>query len=38
MEEARGLIKHGKKAYKAEDFPNATGSTEKPPEVLPKNE
>ena len=36
MEEARDLIKHNKKAYKAEDFPNATGNKNKPPEVLPK--
>jgi len=36
MKEARELIKHNKKAYKAADFPNATGNTEKPPEVLPK--
>lgn len=36
MEEARDLIKHNKKAYVAKDYPNATGSTAKPPEVLPK--
>ena len=36
MEEARDLIKHNKKAYKALDFPNATGNTTKPPEVIPK--
>jgi len=36
MEEARELIKNNKKAYKAEDYPNATGSTEKPKEVIPK--
>ncbi len=30
MEEARHLIKENKKAYKAEDFPNATGTTAKP--------
>ncbi len=36
MEESRHLIETGKKAYKAEDFPNATGSTEKPPEVFKK--
>ncbi|MCF8068842.1 MAG: cytochrome c3 family protein [Desulfobacterales bacterium] len=35
MEEARELIEHGKPAYKAEDFPNATGSTEKPPMLFP---
>ena len=36
MEEARDLIKHNKKAYVAKDYPNATGSTVKPPEVRPK--
>lgn len=36
MEEARDLVKQNKKAYKAEDFPNATGSTAKPKEVIPK--
>ncbi len=36
MEEARELIKHNKKDYKAEDFPNATGSTVKPKELFPK--
>ncbi len=36
MEEANDLIKHNKKAYKAVDFPAATGSTEKPPEVFGK--
>ena len=30
MEEARELIAHNQKAYKAEDFPNATGTTTKP--------
>ena len=35
MEEAGELIEHNKKAYKAEDFPNATGDTTKPPEVFP---
>jgi len=34
MEEARDLIEHNRKAYKAVDFPNATGSTAKPPEVF----
>lgn len=34
MEDARDLIQHNKKAYKAEDYPNATGSTEKPKEVF----
>ena len=36
MEEARDSIKHNKKAYKATDFPNATGNTTKPPEVFGK--
>ena len=35
MEEARKLIEHGTKAYRAEDFPNATGNTQVPPEVAP---
>jgi hypothetical protein len=35
MEEARELIHENRKAYKAEDFPNATGSTETPAEVRP---
>jgi hypothetical protein len=35
MEEARELIKHNKKAYKAEDWPNATGNTIRPKEVFP---
>ncbi len=34
MEEADELIKHNKKAYVAKDFPGATGSTQKPPEVF----
>jgi hypothetical protein len=36
MEEARDLIKHNKKAYKAEDWPNATGNTTRPLELFPK--
>ncbi|MFC1488411.1 multiheme c-type cytochrome [Thermodesulfobacteriota bacterium] len=36
MEEARDLIKHNKKAYKATDFPNATGNTTPPGAVFPK--
>ena len=36
MELSRELIKHNKKAYKATDYPNATGNTNKPPEVLPR--
>ena len=35
MEEARALIAHGTKAYKAADFPNATGNVNVPPEVAP---
>jgi hypothetical protein len=38
MEEARDLIEHNKKAYKAPDFPNATGSTTVPPEAMPKSQ
>jgi hypothetical protein len=34
MEEARELLKHNKKAYKAEDFPNATGDTTRPKEIF----
>ncbi len=33
MEEANELLKHNKKAYKAEYFPNATGNTVKPKEI-----
>ncbi len=36
MEEANELIQHNKKAYVATDFPAATGSTQKPPEVFGK--
>lgn len=36
MEEANHLIKTGQKAYIAEDYPNATGSTVKPKEVFSK--
>ncbi len=36
MEEARDLIEHNKKAYKALDFPNATGNTTKPKEIFGK--
>jgi len=38
MEEARDLIKNNKKAYRAVDFPNATGNTKRPPEVMPRTE
>ncbi len=34
MEEAMHLIESNTKAYKADDFPNATGSTAKPSEVF----
>lgn len=34
MEEGTEMIKENRKAYKAENFPNATGSTVKPPEVF----
>lgn len=36
MEEARELIEKNEKAYKAKDFPNATGNTTKPVEVFGK--
>jgi len=36
MEEANELITHNKKAYKALDFPNATGNSTKPKEIPPK--
>jgi len=36
MEESRDLIEHNQKAYKAADFPNATGNTSKPTEVISK--
>jgi hypothetical protein len=34
MEEARHLIEHSKKAYKAPDHPNSTGNTTKPKELF----
>ena len=34
MEEANHLIETGQKAYVAEDFPNATGSTERPKAIF----
>jgi hypothetical protein len=37
MEKARHLIEHNKKAYKAEDFPNATGNTTRPAQVFGKS-
>lgn len=36
MEEARHLLETGRKAYRAGDFPNATGPTTKPAEVFGK--
>jgi len=36
MKESRHLIETNQKAYKAPDFPNATGSKTKPPEVFKK--
>ncbi|MDD2605865.1 MAG: multiheme c-type cytochrome [Desulfobacteraceae bacterium] len=36
MEEAGHLIETGEKAYVAKDFPNATGSTERPKAVFPQ--
>ncbi len=36
MEEANHLLKTGQKAYVAKNFPNATGSTERPKAVFPK--
>jgi hydroxylamine dehydrogenase len=36
MEKARDLIEHNKKAYKATDYPNATGNTTRPAEVFDK--
>jgi hypothetical protein len=38
MEEARDMIQHKKKAYKATDYPNATGSTTRPPEIFGNTE
>jgi hypothetical protein len=34
MQEARELLEHNKKAYKAPDFPNATGDTTRPKEIF----
>lgn len=34
MKEARALLEHGEKAYKATDFPNATGDTQKPEAIF----
>ncbi|MCF8026344.1 MAG: hydroxylamine oxidoreductase, partial [Desulfobacteraceae bacterium] len=36
MKEARELIETGEKAHKAEDFPNATGSTRRPEAIFGK--
>ncbi len=37
MQEARNMLKEKQKAYKAEDFPNATGSTTKPDLIFGKD-
>jgi len=37
MEEANHLIETGEKAYVAEDFPNATGDTTRPPSIFGEN-
>jgi len=34
MEGAKDLIDHNKKAYRADPFPNATGNTERPPQIF----
>jgi hypothetical protein len=36
MEKARDLLEHNKKAYKAPDFPNATGNTTPPAQIFGK--
>ena len=36
MEDANHMIQTGEKAYKAVNYPNATGSTEKPPQIFKK--
>jgi len=36
MEEANHLLETGQKAYVAKDFPNATGSTQRPKAIFPK--
>ena len=36
MEEAREFLRENRKAYRAEDFPNATGDTKPPPEAAPR--
>ena len=36
MEEARHLVETNQKAYVATDYPNATGNTNKPPEIFSK--
>ncbi len=36
FEEANDLIKHNKKAYRAMDFPAATGNTKRPAELFPE--
>ena len=36
MEEALEPIHANRKVHRAEDYPNATGGTEKPPKVVPR--
>ncbi len=36
MEESNDLIEKNQKAYKAVDFPGATGNTERPPQTMPQ--
>jgi len=36
MELSRDLIKNNKKAFRAPDYPNATGDKNKPPQALPR--
>ena len=37
MEDARHLIETNTKAYVAKDYPNATGSTQKPKVLFPES-
>jgi len=34
MEDVNHMIETGEKAYKAVNYPNATGNTTKPPEIF----
>lgn len=36
MHQANKLIEHNQKAFRALDFPNATGTTERPREIFPE--